>query len=65
MVNMNLIIILLHGLVCSRSTMYPVIPYTQLLKGREDQAVHSTDRKGKRSSQQEAVALTSRQSPNL
>ena len=40
---MNLII--QHGLVCSRSTMCPVILYTQLLKEKEDQVVLNTDRK--------------------
>ena len=31
----------------SKSTTYPMILYTKLLKGREDQAVHSIDKKGK------------------
>ena len=45
-VNMNLIIIL-HGLVCSRSKTFPVILYTQLLKEKEDLVVHNTNRKEK------------------
>ena len=61
-VNMNLLI--LHGLDCSRNTTCPITPYIQPLKEKEDLVVHSINRK-KRSPKQETVASTSEQTLNI
>ena len=45
MVNMNLLIP--HGLNCSRNTTYPIMPYIQPSKEKEDPVVHSINRKEK------------------